>query len=51
MVSLRAYSYCWVTNGDWLGADGAPQEPLPTVTLDPGSKLSVTFPLDWHLTA
>lgn len=49
-VALLPYGYCWVTNGDWRCADGAPQEPLPTVTLDPDSELSVTFPLDWHLT-
>jgi len=48
---LSPYSYCWFVEGQGVCADGVPQEPLPTLTLDDSSELSVWFPLDWQLWA
>jgi len=48
---LSPYSYCWFVEGQGVCADGVPQEPLPTMTLDDTSELSVQFPLDWQLWA
>jgi len=48
---LSPYSYCWFVEGEGVCADGGPQEPLPTMTLDDTSELSVWLPLDWQLWA
>lgn len=53
-MSIAPYSYCWSLNGQngqGVCADGAPREPLPTVTLDETSQLGLWFPLDWQLWA
>ncbi|MGA9597725.1 MAG: hypothetical protein WBV06_16335 [Acidimicrobiia bacterium] len=51
VLSLHPYSYCWTVEQKGVCADGIPQEPLPAVTLNGDSELTVEFPLDWQLTA
>jgi hypothetical protein len=46
---IAPHSYCWTVDGQGVCADGAPQEPLPTVTLEDTSQLNLGFGLDWQL--
>jgi len=47
---LVPYTYCW-TVGRGVCADGAPPDPLPSLTLESGSDLIVDFPLRWKIQA
>jgi hypothetical protein len=47
---LVPYTYCW-TIGGGVCADGAPPNPLPSLTLERGSDLIIDFPLRWAIQA
>ena len=48
---LVPYTYCWTAGGRGVCADGAPPDPLPSLTLENGSDLLIDFPLRWEIQA
>lgn len=54
-LTLTPYSYCWSRRSGLeslhVCADGVPQEPLPSLSLDAGETFNAQFPLPWTLQA
>jgi hypothetical protein len=48
---LGPFTYCWSVGDRGVCADGAPPDPLPSLTLESGSDLIVDFPLRWEIQA
>lgn len=48
---LSPWAYCWFSEGQGVCADGAPPEPLSSLTLESSAALSARFPLAWQLQA